>query len=532
MVDDTAPRESADEDREGEIAETPADSEDIVGADASGDESERAESDAYAPEWGVPEAVQHEDTLDGGADVEPDVEIADEEMPEASTADVAMAEPDAETVYWSESPLGFREAEAGHDDVHDAESSQGDAETSDEQSDQPSGEAEATHPLGQPAEIDMGPQRRSRWWVWLLVGLAVAVAAGGATYAWWWMTARDIVVPDLVGQQAAEATQALNDVALTLGDVSEVPTDVAPVGTIISQNPEAGSRLKPNDAVSFVLAAAPEQAKVPNVVGLSLEDAAVLLAKARLRPAEVRSHNATAATDFVIAQVPGHGVELMPGSPVALMVSKGPAPGDTTVPAVTGLSEGDAVALIGAKGLTARVYRSLDPSIGAGVVVTQTPLPGTALAPSSSVQVLVSKGFGSGSISVPDVVNDTRKDAVQAVRAAGLKAVVVFQFHPTIARGTVISQMPLAGRRVQSGDNVGLLVSRGPVTTALVPSIVGSSSAEATAAVSNAGFKPVIVEVEMPGRTAGVVVGQFPPPSTSYELRYPVICLIAEEIEP
>ncbi len=505
MVDDTAPHKSEDADREGETAEAPADGEGIVGADAAGDDPERAE---------------------------PDSETSEAEIPEVQSADVTAVESGAESVYWAESPLGFREAGSEGDGMHDAELSQGDDEASSVQSDQPSGEAEATGPLGQPLEIDMGPQRRARWWVWLLVGLAVAMAAGGATYAWWWMTAREIVVPDLVGQQAAEATQALNDVALTLGDVSEVPTDVAPVGTIISQNPEAGSRLKPNEAVSFVVAAAPEQAKVPNVVGLSLEDAAVLLAKARLRPAEVRSHNATAATGFVIAQVPGHGVELMPGSPVALMVSKGPAPGDTTVPAVTGLSEGDAVALLGAKGLTARVYQSLDPSIGAGVVVTQTPLPGTALAPSSSVQVLVSKGFGSGTVSVPDVVNDTRREAVQAVRAAGLKAVVVFQFHPTVARGTVISQMPFAGRRVQSGDSVGLLVSRGPVTTALVPSIVGSSSAEATAAVSNAGFKPVIVEVLMPGRTAGVVVGQFPPPSTSYELRYPVICLIAKEVTP
>ncbi len=472
-----------------------------------------------------------------------DTERSAEEMPAAGDAkepeSAEVEEPESaevegvEAVYWAVEAVGVTEASAEAGDAAGTDTAfglQGEAPT-EKQPDEGSSMAGAdTSPLGAPHDIDMGPERRSRWWVWALAVLVVASVAGGATYGWWWMTERDIVVPDLVGRQAAEATQALNDVALKLGDVSQVPTDVAPVGVVIGQKPEAGSRLKPDDTVSFVVAAAPEQTKVPNVVGLGTDDAAVMLAKARLRPFEVRSYSTTAATGYVIAQVPASGTELMPGSPVALVVSRGPAPGDSTVPSVVGLPEADALTLIGARGLTPRVYLSVDPSIGAGIVVTQTPLPNTAAAPGSSVQVLVSKGFGSGTVAVPDVVSDPRKDAVAAIRAAGLRAVVVFQFHPSAARGTVISQMPLAGRRVQSGDSVGLLVSRGPMTTALVPSVLGTSSAEATAAVSEAGFKPVVVEVEMPGRSAGTVVGQFPAPSTSYQLRYPVVCLVAKVV--
>lgn len=379
-----------------------------------------------------------------------------------------------------------------------------------------------------PRELDMGPQKRRRWWVWAVV-IAVVLAVGGTGgYAWWWTTSREIIAPDVVGKNPADATQTLNDVGLRLGKVSEVPTDAAPVGTIISQNPEAGSRLKPEDTLSFVVAATPEQAKVPSVVGVSAEQAAASLAEARLRPFEVASHNATVAAGFVIAQLPDSGTELPPGTPVALVVSRGPAPTAATVPKVTGMAEGDAMTLLKAVGLQPRVYRSPDASLAVGVVGTQTPLPGVGAVPGSVVQVLVSQGAVNNPVTVPDVGGKTRAEAAAALKAKGLVAQTVLVANATVARGKVVSQMPLAGGRSAPGGTVGVLVSRGNVNEGPVPSIIGTVSAEATRAISAAGFRPVVLTVPIAGQAAGNVFAQFPASGLVYPFRFPVVCLVAK----
>ena len=105
-----------------------------------------------------------------------------------------------------------------------------------------------------PREMDLGPEKRVRWWPWALAGFGVVLLLGAVGYGWWWVTARPIVAPDVIGKRPAEATQTLNDLDLRLGAVSEIPTDTAPVGTIIGQKPSAGTELKPDEKIDLVLA--------------------------------------------------------------------------------------------------------------------------------------------------------------------------------------------------------------------------------------------------------------------------------------
>lgn len=377
-----------------------------------------------------------------------------------------------------------------------------------------------------PREVDLGPTKRGRWWVVALVVLGVVAAIGAGGYAWWWTTSRPVVVPDVVGKNPAQATQTLNDVGLRLGKVSEAPTDSAPAGTIISQRPEAGSRLKPDDSLSFVVAAAPEQAKVPDVAGVSAEQAASTLAEARLRPFEVASHDASVAAGFVVAQLPKAGTELLPGTAIAVVVSKGPAPASATVPRVTGMAENDAVTLLSALGLQARVYRSPDASLAVGVVGTQTPLPGIAAGPGAVVQLLVSQGAGTA-VAVPGVTGFTRKNAAASIKAKGLVPDVAVVLSTSVARGKVISQMPMAGGRSVVKGIVGLLVSRGNSDSGAVPSVIGTASTEATGVVTEAGFRPVILTIAAEGQKTGVVFAQYPEPGAKYGFRLPVVCLVA-----
>lgn len=384
--------------------------------------------------------------------------------------------------------------------------------------------------LGAPEGIDMGPDRPSRWWLWILIIVLVLAVGGVIGYAWWWSTNRPISVPDVVGKQASEATQIFNDVDLRLGDVSEAATDAAPVGAILSQNPEAGTRLKPGGRVSFVLASAPIQTKVPDINGRLSEDAETALAKARLRPLVVESFATTVAAGYVVSQLPNVGVELPPGAPVAVVVSKGPVPSAVSVPRLSGMLEADASRLVAATDLKPIVYRSFDPSITAGTVLNQAPASGVAAPYGSHVQILVSQGAGTATIVVPTVTGQSRASAVKELKGKGLKLESRVVPHPTIPRGQVVSQMPPAGRRAVSGSTVGVLVSRGNTAEANVPSLVGTSSAGVADAITSAGFVPVVVNVPVSQFTAGTVFMQFPGPGSALTRGLPVVCLIAAPV--
>lgn len=376
--------------------------------------------------------------------------------------------------------------------------------------------------------VDLGPEGRSNLWVWvgLAAGVLIAVAAVG--YAWWYSTSRPIVVPDVTGKLPAQATQALNDAGLRLGKVSEMPTDTAPAGTVISQSPEALDELKPDATVNLVLAAPPENSKVPDVSGRRLAEAAETLAASRLNATPVESFSTTAAAGYVISQLPTVGTEIAPGGSVALVVSKGPAPTSVRVPQLSGLPTEDALSLLAQLDVRALQYRSVDGSIPAGIVVTQTPLPGTQVTPGSAIQYLVSEGLAVGSVLVPEVTAQTRKDAEKELKDRGLKVEARSVFSSTVKKGVVISQMPFPKMKVAQGATVGIVISNGPAADVKVPAIVGKRSAEASKAASAADLRPIFVTVPMPGAAQDTVFAQFPAPASLWPARFPLIALVVE----
>jgi YVTN family beta-propeller protein len=61
------------------------------------------------------------------------------------------------------------------------------------------------------------------------------------------------LVPDLAGQKEIDATFTLISAGLSLGTVTEEPSDSVPAGRVISQNPRANSYLGNEGAVDLVL---------------------------------------------------------------------------------------------------------------------------------------------------------------------------------------------------------------------------------------------------------------------------------------
>lgn len=142
-----------------------------------------------------------------------------------------------------------------------------------------------------------------------------------------------ISVPNVVGTSVADARAALEQAGLTLGRVAQASVSDTSPGTVVSQNPAAGSQAPQGSAIDIVVATAPvlpqpqastsaaplpsanALAPVPNVLGMSVEDARAALAKA------------------------GYHVDritVLPGSqPNAKVSNTEPEPGATTPPGST-----------------------------------------------------------------------------------------------------------------------------------------------------------------------------------------------------
>jgi beta-lactam-binding protein with PASTA domain len=179
---------------------------------------------------------------------------------------------------------------------------------------------------------------------------------------------------------------------------------------------------------------------------------------------------------------------------------------ETTVPAVTGMRQEPAEAAVRDAGLEPETTRQQSTK-PAGIVLGQSPDAGAEVDEGSSVRLVVSTGPPRET--VPDVVGETRSEAVDALAAAGFESELTDAFSDKKA-GIVVSQEPKAGAQLDEGGTVALTVSKGgrPV---VVPDVVGTTSSEATAELEAVGLKanPVGVPSSEP---AGTVVAQNPAP--------------------
>lgn len=146
---------------------------------------------------------------------------------------------------------------------------------------------------------------------------------------------------------------------------------------------------------------------------------------------------------------------------------------------------------------------TLQPSdVETGRVLEQNPTAGTSLALGSRVNLVVA---GDANPIVPDVLNLSETEAVNALIVVGLRPGLLTRSSSSAPSGEVIAQSPVAGEQVEPGTVVDLRISNGQIGVA---DVVGLPVAEARAALRNEGFR-VSVQEEVSGRV-GVVLRQQP----------------------
>ena len=300
-----------------------------------------------------------------------------------------------------------------------------------------------------PGEPWVEEEPRSRWWLWLLVALAVLALALGAYFL---LAGNRVDVPNLQGRQATEAAEILHRRGLEPAFVNQVSDDV-PRDEVISQDPEAGERVKEGSTVTVVISGGRGEVPVPATQGLSQDDAEDAVRDAGLKVKTKQAFSDTVPEGQVISSSPAAGESLTKGHTVTLTVSQGSA--GVAVPKLTGLQQAAAEEQLRAAELKAEVIEEQS-SKPAGTVIKQDPAAGASVEKGATVQITVAKERPA----VPDVTtnNPSVQDATTALQEAGFKAKTKDRPGAAELVGKVVDQSPKPGERRSTGATVTLYV--------------------------------------------------------------------------
>ncbi|GAB4247173.1 MAG: hypothetical protein Kow00129_07660 [Thermoleophilia bacterium] len=208
----------------------------------------------------------------------------------------------------------------------------------------------------------------------------------------------------------------------------------------------------------------PSEVELPNLVGLSLEEAEALLDELRLEVATTEEDDPDTPAGVVLAQDPSGGTLIMQGNTVTLTISSGTTAG-APVPDVIGRSQEEAVAVLEDAGFSVQVSRE-SADAPPGVVTGQAPAPGFRADPGTVVTLVVSRGNeddappgGQDHVVVPDVVGTKVREAIILLENAGLQAEIeTVPFEKPSQAGTVADQSENPGTEVPKGSSLLLRV--------------------------------------------------------------------------
>ena len=296
------------------------------------------------------------------------------------------------------------------------------------------------------------PKRRGRW---LLLALLAVLVAGVGYFAWNLGSTDTVETPKIVGMSRSQALAQLNKVGLSMKVADEEYSEKYDAGKVISSDPGAGERVAAKGTVAVVLSKGPERYQVPDVRGMSQQEASKALAASNLKVGQVlQDYSSRIAQGQVVRTDPPIGDRLRRDTAVALTISLGPEP--VVVPDVSGMTIDTASSSLSDAGLRTKAKERFDNTVPFGQVIASEPAAGTTAFRGDRVVVLISKG--PQFVPVPNVVGLDTETATAKLEEAGFRVATREQFGVTIAN-RVIAQEPGGGASVSRGTIVTLTVT-------------------------------------------------------------------------
>lgn len=276
----------------------------------------------------------------------------------------------------------------------------------------------------------------------------------------------ELPLPDLLGVDADQAIALLAERQLDTVTYPETITAARP-GTVTSQTPAPGTVVRRGRTVSLGIHTTPEDARAPNLVGLTADQALRTTLNENLVLDRMEYEHSDAPAGQVVSQEPGPGLEINPVDGLTVVVSRGPELPPVAMPDVRGLLLGEAQQRLGALGFTSVQRVATGTSYDRpGTVTSQQPAADTVV-PRSSPVMLSYALAASDVVQVPAVAGQSPLRVQMLLRSVGLGVgPVEYVDDPGATPGTVVRTEP-AGYTLR-GTPVRLFVNGSAATTPVV----------------------------------------------------------------
>jgi len=206
--------------------------------------------------------------------------------------------------------------------------------------------------------------------------IAVVVSKGPERYE----------VPAVAGSTVDDATAVLTDNSLKVAGQKKVYDEKVKAGLVVGTDPDEGTALKRNAAVTLLVSRGPKPVDIPKLIG---DDGA-----ASIKALKALGLKVTTSDDYsdsidagnVVSVDPSSGTTVAKGSTVNVVLSKGPPP--VTVPNVVDLDRDLAISKLKAAGLTVKIEEPLNVT-PLNRVLKQSPEAGAVVPQGSSVTIQI-----------------------------------------------------------------------------------------------------------------------------------------------
>ncbi len=203
----------------------------------------------------------------------------------------------------------------------------------------------------------------------------------------------------------------------------------------------------------------PPEVAMPNVVGLTKEEAQKLIEEAKLVfEIDKEEYDKDVEEGHIISQDPTYMErfnKVKQGSTVKVVVSKGQE--KTKVPNVKGKGKEEAIKSIEDAKLKSEIIEENSKTVKEGYVISQETDPDTEVFAGDVVKIHISKGIEKAV--VPDVVGKSEAEAKQELEAEGFVVVKASSEDSSKANGVVLKQSIDSGKSVEKGSSVTITIN-------------------------------------------------------------------------
>jgi len=271
---------------------------------------------------------------------------------------------------------------------------------------------------------------------------------------------------------------------------------------------------------------------VPDVVNMNYTDAATLLGEKGFKVVPNALAKEGVADDAVYEQNPAADSPAVEGDTITLTYN--PARPPVTVPPIQGLTISQAQTELQKVGLTLEIIEQrIDPTLGAGQIISQDPGGTQQVPPGSTVKVVVSAG--AGQVIVPNVTGQQEAAATQLLQNAPFKFIVrrIEEPSASVAKGQVVRTDPGVDVPIDSGSGITLVISSGPVPVDM-PNVKGLPEADAKKALDAVALKYTIEFLDLAAGNSniGKVIAQDIPAGTKVDPAKSVVLTVGRFVDP